>query len=181
MKAFNPYNIEFTGLKDGLHHYEFVLDDAFFDGFTREDFEHSHIEIMVDMQKDDSMLVFHIKFDGKVSMSCDRCLQSYNQGLQGNKHLVVRLDGDTEANPSEDEDLLVLGSNEIAFDLAPYLNDLMQVSLPWTRRCSQDLGGEKQCDPEMLQRIAKYQPKTEEKEPENDPRWDALKKLKHNS
>lgn len=180
MNTYNPYNIEFTGLKDGLHHYDFMLEDTFFDAFTREDFEHSRIQTKVDMQKDDSMLVFHIRFEGQVTMSCDRCLQSYNQGLQGNKHLVVRLDGDTEANPSEDEDLLVLGPNEIAFDLAPYLNDLMQVTLPWKRNCSQDLSGEKQCDPEMLQRIEQYQPKTEEKEPDNDPRWDALKKLKHN-
>jgi len=175
MRARSENIVEFSGLKNGSHFYEWRLGDAFFDGFNRDGFQNSHLLVKAKMDKDETMLVFHLTLDGTLQFDCDRCLTPFNFSLQGTKALVFKLNG-TESQ-EEDEDLFVLEASEFQLDLAPHLNDLVQVLLPMKRLCQMNEGQPKECDKEMLDQLKTYSASQNES-PTMDPRWEALRQLK---
>jgi uncharacterized protein len=175
MRVRSEYIVEFSGLKNGSHSYEWNLNDAFFDGFNRDGFQNTNLVVKARMDKDETMLVFNLALNGTLQFDCDRCLTPFNFLLKGNKTLVFKLNG--LESIEEDEDLFVLKDAEYQLDLAPHLNDLVQVSLPMKRLCQMNEGQSKECDPEMLAKLKMYSGSKEEESGE-DPRWEALKHLK---
>jgi uncharacterized metal-binding protein YceD (DUF177 family) len=175
MRIRSEYIVEFSGLKNGTHSYEWNLSDAFFDGFNRNGFQNTNLAVHARMDKDETMLVFHLVLNGTLEFDCDRCLTPFTYLLKGNKALVFKLNG--VESLEEDEDLFVLKDTEFQLDIAPHLNDLVQVSLPMKRLCRMNEGQTKDCDPEMLAKLKIYSASTE-KASKEDPRWEALKHLK---
>jgi len=175
MKPRSEYIVEFSGLKNGSHLFDWNLGDAFFDGFKRDGFKNANLAVNARMDKDETMLVFYLTLDGIIQFECDRCLRPFTYRLKGTKALVFKLNG-TE-NQEEDEDLFVLGAAEFQLDLSPHLNDMVQVLLPMKRLCQMNEGQPLECEPEMLDKLKTYSASQEESL-EVDPRWDALKQLK---
>ncbi|MFZ9700924.1 MAG: YceD family protein [Flavobacteriales bacterium] len=175
MRVRSEYIVEFSGLKNGSHSYDWTLGDAFFDGFNRDGFQQSKLQVSCRMDKDETMLVFHLSIDGVLDFDCDRCLTPFTFRLKGNKTLVFKLNG--TASEEEDEDLFVLDASEYQIDMAPHLNDLVQILLPMKRLCQMNEGKPLECDPEMLAKLEAYS--TSAEEPEHiDPRWEKLQQLK---
>jgi uncharacterized metal-binding protein YceD (DUF177 family) len=175
MRVRSEYIVEFSGLKNGSHNYEWSLGDAFFDGFNRDGFQNTQLAVQARMDKDETMLVFHLSLSGTLQFECDRCLSPFNYMLQGNKALVFKLNG--SENKEEDEDLFVLESAAYQLDMAPHLNDLVQVALPMKRLCQMNEGQSMECDPEMLSKLKTYSASQDESV-DIDPRWESLKQLK---
>lgn len=175
MRVRSEYIVEFSGLKNGSHNYDWNLGDAFFDGFNRDGFQHSNLAVKARLDKDETMLVFHLTLDGTLQFDCDRCLSPFAFRLKGNKALVFKLNGNE--SQEEDEDLFVLDASEFQLDLAPHLNDLVQVLLPMKRLCQMNEGQANECDPDMINKLETYSAAQVEST-EMDPRWEALKKLK---
>ena len=51
MRPQNDFNIEFAGLKLGLHNFDFQINDTFFKDFNYSDFSKAKIEISVGLEK----------------------------------------------------------------------------------------------------------------------------------
>ena len=51
MEQFSEYLIPFIGLKEGLHRFEFKIDNTFFESFDFLDFRDSRIQVSLDFEK----------------------------------------------------------------------------------------------------------------------------------
>lgn len=169
------YIIQFEGLKIGKHEFVFHPDQTFFVNRGFDDFRNPKVEVNVLLIKDINMLVFEIQHQGTAEVDCDRCLETYLQPLHDKNRLIVNFG---EEFNDEDETVIILPRSESELDLAPYIYEYITLSLPWKKECSQDISGTKACNAEMLKKIELLQ--TRKSIPsEEDPRWDALKKLKN--
>ena len=45
MEQLSAFLIPFIGLKDGIHHFDFKVDNTFFEGFDFFDFQNAHAEV----------------------------------------------------------------------------------------------------------------------------------------
>ena len=175
VKKNTEYIIPYEGLKQGMHSFEFEITDQFFEFFTTErEFHDVHINLMVDLMKDTTMMIFDFKHEGTIRATCDRCLADIPQQIAAENKLIVKF-GDS--NEDDDDSMITLPEAEYEIDLAPFIYDYISLSFPWKSDCSALKESEKPCDEDVLNKMSHLQGQKEENK-EGDPRWDALKKLK---
>jgi uncharacterized protein len=161
--------LQFSGLSDGLHHFDYTIDGAFFKEFEYNEFEECDITVSVELNKQPGMLELKFTFSGYVVCECDRCLENYKQPVSGNERLVVKF-GDDSGEPTDD--MIVLPQHEHKIDLSQYILESIILLLPTRRVHSEDENGNSDCNPEIIKKLNEL-----EKPKNTDPRWDDLKKL----
>lgn len=178
------YNIEFKGLKEGLHDYEFEADRRFFEHFDEGLVETGEVQIKVQLEKRSSFLKLNFDFSGWVELICDRCLEPYQQDIELATDIFVKFGEEDEFD--EGDNVIWVLPEEHVINLTQVMYEYIVLSIPMKHvhpNPSAD-GGENSCDPEMLKKLKTYllhETEEEQDEKEIDPRWAALRNLKNNN
>ena len=170
---FQQYSIQFAGLSDGEHHFEFEIGDQFFASITNAVVPAGNVKVDVLLTKHPSMITLQFSFSGSVETVCDRCAISYPFPVEGKERLIIKL-GD---EPSGDEDLVVLPRGEHEFNIAQHIYEYIALSLPLRLVPCESTGDESICDKTTLARLDEYSVSDEASE--IDPRWAKLNELKN--
>ncbi len=153
----------------GDHHYDFVVDDAFFEQFPDEEMHHGKVNLALDIEKESRLMTLHFHFDGSLQLACDRCLEIYEQPLQGDFRLIVKY---AEKEEEISEELMTIPFETSRFDISPFVYEFIRLMIPIKRVHANDENGNPTCNAAMLEKLEKYG------EHRPDPRWNALKGLK---
>ncbi|MCF8367156.1 MAG: DUF177 domain-containing protein [Bacteroidales bacterium] len=170
MNYLKNFVIPFRGLKTEVHHFDFVVDNKFFDGIEYAEFEQGLVNISLDLIKQERMMIFEFELKGFVEVPCDRCLEPFNQNIEGRERLIVKFG---EKYEEQSDEVILIPESDYEFDISPYIYEYINLLLPMQRIHPDDENGNSLCDEDMLNRLT-----PEYEEPETDPRWEALKKLK---
>jgi uncharacterized metal-binding protein YceD (DUF177 family) len=163
--------IPFTGLKLGKHQFEYAITDAFFDEFEYSLVKKANLKCLVELEKQETMLILNFDIKGSIFAACDRCLAQYPQPVDIREQQIAKFgNGDVE----EDEEIIILTKNDHEIDVSGLIYEYINVALPLTTVCI-DEGMTPYCDKEMLDSLSKLSVNTGPDQ--TDPRWDALKKL----
>jgi uncharacterized protein len=171
LKSLRIYSIPFTGLKLGKHQFEYHITDAFFDEFEYSLVKKADLKCVVEMDKQETMLILHFDIKGSIFTNCDRCLAQYPQPVIIREQQIAKFGGEDEG---DDEDIIILTKNDHEIDVSGLIYEYINVALPLITVCI-DEGKTPYCDKEMLDNLNKLSVNPEPDE--IDPRWDALKKL----
>lgn len=164
------YILEFAGLSDGMHHYEFTIDGRFFHECGYEDIQQCNILVLLDMNKQPDMLELKINFSGTVVCECDRCLEEYDQPVAGDERLIVKF-GIENTEPAEG--IIMLPPQENQVDLSQFFYETIILLLPQRRVHPEDENGKSNCNPDIINKLEELN----QQQKNNDPRWDELKKI----
>ena len=169
--------IQFSGLKSGVYHYDFTLNNRFFSEYKNEKILDANIVFDVKLEKKEQLMMFYFAYSGEVTTMCDRCLGEIKLPVEGEETLCVKF-GDNEQ--SDDEDVVILPENDYKIDLAQWMYEYVAVSIPMQCVHPNDAEGNSTCDPEMTKYISEENDgePTPTNEDDIDPRWEALKNLK---
>ncbi len=176
MKRQSQYVIAYKGLKDGLHLFDFKVDDLFFESFEESEIEKGDVNIHVTLNKKPTILEFLFEIDGKVTVSCDRCLDPVELEIEYEAPLYVKFGDETH---EETDELYVISEQETEIDLAQFIYEFIHLSLPYRRVHPDDKNGNSTCNKEMLKRLEELS--VNEEKPDTDPRWNNLKDLFNNN
>ena len=172
----SKYNIEFKGLKEGRHDFEFEVEDTFFKHFEESLIESGDVSIKVELEKRSSFIKLHFKIKGWLELTCDRCLDQFRQKIKNKTEMFVKF-GEKEFE--EGENIIWVLPEEHFISLAQPLYEYITLSIPLRQVHQKNEDGKRECNKEMLEKLKDYmQTESEEEETITDPRWDALKKLK---
>lgn len=176
MKPLKEFTIPFVGLKIGKHHFEYVIEQPFFEHFEYEDFNSVNVKVDVILEKKTTLLELHFKISGSVNVNCDLTNEPFDQSIKNEFDLVVKF-GD-EYN-DENIDILILPHGAHEFNIQQYIYELIVLAVPVKRIHPGVNDGT--LDSEILKKLEELSPKlNEEKSTETediDPRWNTLKKL----
>ena len=174
----SKYNIEFKGLVEGLHDFEFEIDKTFFKYFNESQVDNGEITIKVTLEKRSAFLKIHLKIKGWLELTCDRCLDKYKQKIKQKAEMFVKF-GEKEFD--EGENIIWISSDEHQINLAQTIYEYVDLSIPLRHIHPKNKNGERECNKEMLNKLENYMHTESEEETTTDPRWDALKKLNNNN
>ena len=166
------YNIPFSGLKQGKHRFEYRIENKFFESFGYDDFNDADVTLTVILNKTSTILELVFDAIGTVNVNCDITSEPYDQPIAAALELVVKF-GD-EFNDDDDE-ILIIPHGEHQVNIAQYVYEMLVLSVPQKRVHPGISDGTLKS--EVLDKLKELQPKVSEDKEENDPRWDALKKL----
>lgn len=172
MNYLKQFIIPFTGLKFGIHHYDFVIDDKFFEALDYSMFKKGSLTVGVELNRQERMLIFDFKILGFIEIECDRCLELINYPVDSNHRLIFKFGHDWE---DVSDEIIIIPESEYQIEIAHYLYEFISLTLPMQCIHPDDENGNSTCSAEMLKLLG-YHPATQEE----DPRWNALKKLKKN-
>ena len=174
MNDLHLYNIPFVGLKDGVSEFNYSIDGSFFEHFPNSPISNCEVTVKLFFEKKPSLFILSFELDGTVNVECDRCLQRFDQPIFLNYNLYVKLK-DNEIEKENEADVVYISRTETHLDIAPYIYDYINLSLPVRKVHPLNENGKEQCDPEIIKILNN---KKEQKQPAVDPRWEALEKLK---
>lgn len=168
MEKSSQYLIAFVGLKDGLHEFDYHIDQAFFDSFENALIEKCDVKATCTLNKKSTMLEVVFKHEGKVFVNCDRCGEELDLEIKDENPLIFKFSHQTE---SESDEVVFVTMDETEIDIAPYFYEFITLSMP-----SRMVHSEGDCNEDILNLLDDINSNDSE---EIDPRWDALKKLKN--
>ena len=167
------FNIPFSGLKQGRHHFEYQIDNAFFEEFGFDEFNSSQIQAIAVLDRMSTMMELEISATGYVNVACDLTNEPYDQPIEGSLKLVVKFG---EEFNDEDDEILVLPHGEHQFNIAQYVYEMLVLSVPSKRIHPGVADGT--LSSQVLDKLEELQPgEMGDEQEETDPRWDALKNL----
>jgi uncharacterized metal-binding protein YceD (DUF177 family) len=172
MKHLKEFNIQFVGLKEGSHLFEYEINNKFFEAFNYDEFESSSIKISLDFIKKSTLLELTFAAQGNVEVPCDVTNELYNQDVQGDFRLVVNFG--PEFN-DDNEELLILPHEAYEFNVAQFIYELIVLSVPSKRVHPKVLDGT--MNSEALNKFEELEIKEVKTVEKTDPRWDKLKNL----
>ena len=151
MNILGKYSIAYKGLSIGKHHFDFSVDDRFFDAFEDSEIHEGHADISVDLDKQSHLLTLDFGIKGEVAVTCDRCLGEFMMPIDYTGRLVVRL---SETQDESDGEVMWISPAETEINLAQYIYESICLSLPYQRVHPTDENGKSGCDPDMLARFS---------------------------
>lgn len=170
------YNIPLSGLKEGLHTYDFEIGKEFFEEFEESELKEGSLKAYIEMYKRSSHLDLLIRITGAAMICCDRCLEMFSKPLECENRLIIKLG---KSISEDDPDIFSIPSDEHELDLMQHFYEYIHLALPIKRVHPVDKNGKSACDPVMLKKLRELLVEEEGEEKKNDPRWDELKKLKN--
>lgn len=135
-----------------------------------QDITGGEVTLSLELEKESNLMVFELQLKGFVTLPCDRCLEEYNQDVEGSFRLIVKLG---ELFQELSDEMVEIPATEARIDLSQYVYEYILLMLPLKKVHPDDADGYSTCNPEMLQKLENHF------ENNTDPRWDALKKLKN--
>jgi uncharacterized metal-binding protein YceD (DUF177 family) len=177
LKFLKQYRIPFTGLKNNRHEFDFQIDKRFFDEFEYSIVKDGELKVIVELDKQETMMILNFNIEGSIMLNCNLCLNNYPEKTIINERIIVKFEETDDINQTTEE-ILVLSKSEYELDIAPLLYEYINLAVPINSRCDNP-GKESFCDKEMISKIESLN-STEKTAEQNDPRWDILKKIKNN-
>jgi len=175
MKKLKEFIIQFVGLKQGEHNFEYKIENKFFNHFEYDEFNDANLDVKVVLNKKTTLLELHFIVYGTVNINCDLTNEPFDQVIENDFNLVVKF-GD-EYN-DENEEILIIPHSEYEVDIAQFIYELIVLSVPFKRVHPGVIDGS--LNSEILSKLEELSPKSLEEKTDNediDPRWNTLKKL----
>lgn len=175
MKQLKEYTIPFVGLKQGLHQFEFQIDNTFFEHFEYDEFNACAINVALRFNKKITMLELQFTATGTVNVNCDLTNEPFDLPIKNEIFLVVKFGNEYN---NENEELLILPYGEYEINVQQYIYELIVLGIPSKRVHPGVKNGTLQSD--ILEKLEELSPKEKtivDEDEETDPRWDKLKNL----
>ena len=163
------YSLPISGMRDGLHQFDFKLDADFFSAFVESAYRTGTVHVHLDFDKNPSFFSLEFDIEGTLRTECDRCLEAFDLPIKAKHLLKVKFD---EEEREEAEVVYILRDRQ-SLNVARFIYEFVHLSVPMAK--THDLAGES-CNPEIL----KFLEDREDKGPDNDKKqspWDELKNL----
>ena len=174
MTKLSMYNIPFKGFGLGVHKFDYQIDSTFFELFDGSIIDNGQIGVEVCMEKESTVTSICVMLKGKVKVVCDRCLELYDQPVESENRVFIKIG---EKTFDEGDDVVWVGVNDHMVNVAKLIYDFVILAIP-IRQVHPD---DKECDPGMMLRLKSLAVSDNDKEDETeekaDPRWRELKKL----
>jgi uncharacterized metal-binding protein YceD (DUF177 family) len=169
----NAYNIDIFNLSNAAHNYDFEVSSSFFEAFEDSEVADGQVDIIVNLNKSETMIQFNIQMKGSVKLTCDRSLEVYDHPLDTDNNIIFKYGDEWEELSDE---IVTIPRGEQRINLAQYIYEFIGLAIPMKRlhpRLEHD---------EVDELV--YSSFEEENEVENsqnedaDPRWNKLKEIK---
>lgn len=170
MDALIGFSLPVSGLKTGVHQYQFCLDRDFFGQFEASPIEDAKIDVQLELDKRPDMMVLDFEISGHVKTECDRCTAEIELPIEDERQLLVKFG---EADGDENDEVVFIHRDQSEFNVAEYLYEFSVIATPFIRTYDCENDENPPCNFKVLERL---NPEDENVSPGNSV-WDSLKNL----
>lgn len=173
------FEIAFVGLKPGIHEYNYEIRDKFFEPFQLQDFRNCKANVKLSLDRKAGFMLLKFEIGGSLEVTCDRCNNTLPFELWDEFRITVKMVEDPEVmnDQEEDPDVYYIGRGESHIDVANWIYEFINLSIPMLKSCGFDEMDGPHCNKAALDVLKKMEPE-EKKISEGNPIWKGLEKFK---
>ena len=93
--------VPFSGLSIGSHVFAFDINEKFFDEFEYSEIKKGDTKALLNLDKQENMLVLIFNIEGHVIVECDRCLEEFEMGIKSQFRLIIKLGSEYKEESDE--------------------------------------------------------------------------------
>ncbi len=178
MATKRTFEIAFVGLKQGVHEFNYVVDDKFFVEKGNPDFTNCQANIKLVVDKKSSFMLLKFEIGGKADITCDRCGNPLAMDIWDEFNMLVKLvENPDEMNAQEENpDVYFISRTESHIDVSNWIYEFVLLSFPIQKMCSEEEMGGAQCNKEVLEKLKAM--KVKEEENNANQLWKGLEQFK---
>lgn len=171
------FKLRLSGVEVGTYSFTVDCDKSFFELAELSDILDGHLNLQIEMVKNEKLVDLKFHFEGNVQATCDRCLLPVTLPMNFDDKLLVKLVPEVEDGENDDDDdIWVLEENTYEIDVFHFVYESIMLAMPIRVVHEDDEYGNSTCDPAVVKTLQEMSKQQDEEG--TDPRWDALKNLK---
>ena len=175
MKHNREYEIAWQGLKPGVHHYEYHIQNRFFEERGSDvEFNNLKAKINLHFDKKTNFFLLHFDIDGVTDVICDRCGDEFSLRLWDEFDLLVKLAAEDVTERFEDADAVFIPRHETVIDISDWIYEYILLSIPLQKIHPNRPDGTPGCNEQALDLLNQLS----EKENKKNELWKGLDALK---
>ena len=163
--------IKFSGLKEGIHLFNYEIGNKFFKNFDYYDFLDAKLFAKLELEKQSTLLNLKFSFNGEIEVQCDVSMESFNLDLETEHAVVVKFKDDII---STDDKVIFMPAGSHSIDVSHLIYESIILAVPQKKVHPGIENGSLKS--EIVEKLEALKPKKNFKE-KTDPRWDKLKDL----
>ena len=163
--------IKFSGLKEGIHLFNYELGNKFFKNFDYYDFLDAKLFAKLELEKQSTLLNLKFSFNGEIEVQCDVSMETFNLELETDHAVVVKFKDDII---STDDKVIFMPAGSHSIDVSHLIYESIILAVPQKKVHPGIENGSLKS--EIVEKLEALKPKKNFKE-KTDPRWDKLKDL----
>ena len=171
MKSLSPYLIKFSGLKEGIHLFNYEIGNKFFKNFDYYDFLDAKLFAKLELEKQTTLLNLKFSFNGEIEVQCDVSMESFDLKLETEHAVVVKFKDDII---STDDKVIFMPAGSHSIDVSHLIYESIILAVPQKKVHPGIENGSLKS--EIVEKLEELRPKKNFNE-KTDPRWDKLKDL----
>lgn len=164
MRALTHFSLPLKGLKDGIHHYQFKIDNDFFQKFEKSIVKRGSFRVEIELNKKSNHIEIDFVIEGKMKTECDRCLADINLPVSGEHKLIIKYTVD-EINDDDEVWSITYDMHELNLDKAIY--EFINLSVPLIKSFDCELEDPSPCNFKAKDYLD-YEEEIEEEDDEGD-------------
>ena len=176
MKKMKAYSISFSGLKIGKHHFDYQIDNTFFQDLDYNEFNAADLLVELVFEKKTTLMELEFSVNGHVNVNCDLTNEPFELPLEDQLKLVVKFGDDYN---DDNEEILIIPHGEHEINVSQYIYEMIVLAMPLKKVHPGIEDGTLKS--EILDKLEELSPSkntdNENNDDYKDPRWDSLKKL----
>lgn len=172
MSNLERFKLDLKSLVRGVTVMEYDLDDAYFEAIDAPAVRKGRLHCTLTVHSNEDFFELDFHTEGSVVVACDICLDDMDQNVLSDNRLVVKFGEDF----SDDDDLVTVDENEGMLDVAWYIYEFIELSIPLRH-----VHAPGKCNPAMMKVLEEHSAARSgdgDSESPMDSRWEALLKLK---
>ena len=179
MSRSREYEIAFVGLKPGIHEYNYVINDQFFEPFQQQDFHNCKANVKLLLDKKNGFMLLKFEIGGTIEVTCDRCSNNLPLELWDEFKMTVKMVEDPELmnNQEDDPDIYYISRSESHLNIANWIYEFINLSLPMQKTCGYEKMDGPYCNVAARELLKKLE--TEENKMKENPIWKGLEKFRN--
>lgn len=161
-----------------MHTFQYQITDSFFENYGPQDFSNCNATVKLQFDKKSSFFMLKFEIGGTATVICDRCGQPFELQLWDDFDQVVKLvENPDEMKGDEDPDVTYISKAESHLNIADWIYEFINLSVPMQRIHPNDSSGKSGCDPNVLKMLEQMNQQSSEKK---NPIWKDLDKFREN-
>jgi uncharacterized metal-binding protein YceD (DUF177 family) len=172
----NAFKINIIGLSHSQHQFEYHIGEDFFRHYGDRTVSEGELDVVVTLDKRETMIETRFEIKGTVKLICDRSLDPFQYPLKINKHVIFKF-GDKDEELSDE--IIMIHRDSDSIELGQYIFEFITLAVPMKKlhpRYEGELDLDDESEGKIIYTSGDDSPGDDD---ENiDPRWEQLKKLK---
>ena len=173
MERKTEFMLPFVGLKEGVHHFKYDIENTFFKAYDFNDFFDAKIKVDLTFDKKATLMNLNFKAVGSVEVACDVSNEHFDFPIDTNYDWIIKF-GDDYNN--DNDEILIIPHGTYQIDVAQPIYEMIVLAIPLKIIHPGIEDGT--LESEILNKLEELKPKERStSEQESDPRWNKLKDL----